>query len=114
MEIKNLAPFTVKISAVTVTSMCRSTMCGGIPSVVGLACIPRCRNVFPCRQPTSRPQMSSAAMMSVRTKPCPSELSNVTGNFSATFAKERMLAMPSGYSQTVPKPGRLPIKAISV
>eukprot|EP00957_Ditylum_brightwellii_P001671 129750-Ditylum_brightwellii.AAC.1 len=66
MEMKNLAPFIVSILAATVTSMCCSMICGGIPSVIGLAWVPRRRTVFPCRHLTSGPQMSSAAMMSVR------------------------------------------------
>eukprot|EP00957_Ditylum_brightwellii_P065771 4989548-Ditylum_brightwellii.AAC.1 len=62
MEMKNLAPFIVNMSAATVTSMCRSMICGGIPSVVGLAWVPGRRTVLPCRHPMSGPQMSSAAM----------------------------------------------------
>eukprot|EP00957_Ditylum_brightwellii_P028013 2115301-Ditylum_brightwellii.AAC.1 len=65
MEMKKRAPFMVRMSAATTTSMCRSNMWGGIPSVVGRACVPGRRTVFPCRHPTSGPHMSSAAMMSV-------------------------------------------------
>eukprot|EP00957_Ditylum_brightwellii_P015809 1190586-Ditylum_brightwellii.AAC.1 len=66
MEIKNLALFIVKISAATTTSICCSIMCGGIPSVIGRACFPGRCTVFPCKHPTSGPQMSSAAMISAR------------------------------------------------
>eukprot|EP00957_Ditylum_brightwellii_P014509 1092259-Ditylum_brightwellii.AAC.1 len=65
METKNLAPFTVRMSATTATSIWVSRMCIGIPSVLGLIATPALLTVFPWRQQASGPHICSAAMMSV-------------------------------------------------